>query len=368
MRVLVAGYNTRHIVCSAKRAGYTVYALDHFGDIDLRMCADGVVTFDTIGSSRELMQHAQEFEFDALVLGPGFENFRAPCDTLNNSPDIMDNVTDKAWLAEKLRKLGMPHPDTFIIDGNRVPEFPVMVKPRRGSGGIKNRLITCEAAFSEFASMHGNEEYIAQEFVHGIPGSVSLICTGDEAAAIAVNEQLVGVPWLTHLPFAYCGNVTPLSTSFGDEMKRLAEELACALGLVGSNGVDFIITDDGPVVIEVNPRFQGSIDTVERSTGMNVFDMHVKAFAGELSVPARHTRFSAKALVFPQGMLSVDAGMSMGLRSMLERGLAADIPCEGQRIVPGDPVVTLLGDGQSRDEAMGKVKNCSSQVSRLCKF
>ncbi|HIH44155.1 MAG TPA: ATP-grasp domain-containing protein [Candidatus Methanoperedenaceae archaeon] len=368
MKLLVAGYNTRHIVCSAKRAGYTVYALDHFGDIDLRMCADGVVTFDSIASSRELMQHVQEFGFDALVLGPGFENFRSPCVTLNNSPEIMDSVTDKAWLAEKLRKLGMRHPDTHIVCEDYVPEFPVMVKPRRGSGGIKNRLITCEAALSEFVSTHCDDEYIAQEFVHGIPGSVALICTGDEAQAIAVNEQLVGVPWLTHLPFAYCGNVTPLATPFGDEMMRLAEELACELGLVGSNGVDFMITDDGPVVIEVNPRFQGSIDTVERSTGMNVFDMHVKAFAGALPVQARHARFSAKALVFPHGMLSVDAGMSEGLLSMLDKGLAADIPSEGQRIVPGDPVVTLLAEGQSRDEAMGKVKRCSSHVLRLCKF
>jgi len=43
-----------------------------------------------------------------------------------------------------------------------------------------------------------------------------------------------------------------------------------------------MLTDKGVQVIEVNPRFQGSIDTIELSTGLSIFDAHIKSFDGEL--------------------------------------------------------------------------------------
>ena len=52
------------------------------------------------------------------------------------------------------------------------------------------------------------EELIIQDFLEGIPSSVSLLSTKSQALAVAVNEQLIGIPWLSRLPFAYCGNVT----------------------------------------------------------------------------------------------------------------------------------------------------------------
>ena len=38
--VLVIGYNTRHIICSAKRAGYYVESVSHYEDADLMKCGD----------------------------------------------------------------------------------------------------------------------------------------------------------------------------------------------------------------------------------------------------------------------------------------------------------------------------------------
>ena len=39
-KVLVIANNVRSVVSSAKKAGYSVYALDRFGDVDMRRCAD----------------------------------------------------------------------------------------------------------------------------------------------------------------------------------------------------------------------------------------------------------------------------------------------------------------------------------------
>jgi len=39
-KILVIGFNARHVVCSAKRAGYSVTTVSHFADCDLVKCAD----------------------------------------------------------------------------------------------------------------------------------------------------------------------------------------------------------------------------------------------------------------------------------------------------------------------------------------
>jgi predicted ATP-grasp superfamily ATP-dependent carboligase len=77
---------------------------------------------------------------------------------------------------------------------------------------------------------------------------------------------MIGVPWLTRMQFAYCGNITPYEGKYTEEMCNISEKLVTELGLMGSIGIDIIVTEDGPEIIEINPRFQGSLDTVELAT------------------------------------------------------------------------------------------------------
>ena len=44
-KVLVAGVNTRAVVCSLKKLGYQVYSADYFGAMDLRSCAHKFKSF-----------------------------------------------------------------------------------------------------------------------------------------------------------------------------------------------------------------------------------------------------------------------------------------------------------------------------------
>jgi len=66
-------------------------------------------------------------------------------------------------------------------------------------------------------------------------------------------------------------------------MEALAEELVLEFKLLGSNGVDFLASKKGPVVLEINPRFQGSLDTVEKAMNINLFEAHAGCFRGEPS-------------------------------------------------------------------------------------
>ncbi len=295
--IVVIGYSSRNIACSAKRAGYNVYAIDAFCDVDLRQCtkntrtlypAEGkdIRSFD----STSIIEMVNEFDVspDAVVLGSGFELLdlsELSCPVLNNPASIMERISDKYILSKELKALHVPHPGTYSLNDAGSVDRPMMLKPRCAGGGRFNRIVSTDEhvdnALKEISAIDpalGAQDVILQELVEGIPASVSVIANGEQAQAITVNEQLIGVPGLTNVPFAYCGNITPFENPYAPHMCRIAQEICAQLGLIGSNGVDFMVTDKGPVIIEINARFQGSLDSVEMATGMNLFTTHLEAF------------------------------------------------------------------------------------------
>ncbi len=361
MKILIIGNNTRSLACSAKDAGYTIYALDNFFDLDMQKCSDKAGFIGNL-PMEQIPELAASFgDFDAVVLGPGFEKLRFN-NILNNSQPVVEEVNDKLKMSKKLASMGLPHPHTELLIKAKGNKFPLMIKPRSGSGGMRNYLVTDENQLSDLKARDDAGDFIAQEFMKGIPCSASLISTGDDAVTVALNEQLIGAPWLTRLPFAYCGNITPFRTESGDEMKRYAEGIAMELRLVGSNGVDFILTERGVVVIEVNPRFQGSIDTIELSCGLNIFDAHVKSFSGELPEPRECACFAGKAILYANKKLVVNEGLSGRLIECMHMKRAADIPGEGKVIHPDEPVTTLIGTGKTRGYVIEELERYAKNI------
>jgi predicted ATP-grasp superfamily ATP-dependent carboligase len=363
MKVLVIAKSARSIVCSARKAGHTVCALVCFEDLDMQRCADKSLFIESMPRLYEL---ANSFgDFDAVILGPGFENLRFN-NIFINPTDVIEKVGDKSKLPRKLSSMGIPHPETRAVNSASSLGFPLMIKPKSGSGGVRNMIVRNEEELDFFKERCDADEFIAQEFVEGIPCSASVISTGDDAAVIALNEQLIGVPWLTRLPFAYCGNITPFHTKFSNEIMHYAKQLVLEFKLLGSNGIDFILTEKGIQVIEINPRFQGSLDTVERSTGMNIFDAHIKSFAGELPLLKKPICFAAKTIVFADNKVVIDKRISETLARYMTMGLAVDIPQQGLVIQPDEPVTTMLATAETRQMVLEKVSKSSHYVK--CMF
>jgi predicted ATP-grasp superfamily ATP-dependent carboligase len=361
MKVLVIGNSTRSVVCSAKKAGYTVYALDRFGDMDMRKCADKSGFFEGMPEKR-LHEIALTFgEFDAVILMPGFEKLKFK-NVLNNKLQVLEEVNDKLKIAKNFSKMDIPYPETRSLNKASGLGFPMMIKPRFGSGGMQNAVLRNEEDLASFMERGITEEFIAQEFVEGIPCSASLIGNGDEAVIVALNEQLIGTPWLTKLPFAYCGNITPFNSKFNNEMMQYATRIALKFRLLGSNGVDFMLTEKGVSVLEVNPRFQGSIDTVQLSMGLNIFDAHVKSFSGDLPEPGKPVCFAAKAIVYANRNVVINEKISSTLAICMEKGRAADIPQAGWMVRPDEPVITVLETGKTREIAFEKVETSSRKI------
>lgn len=362
MRILIIGINIRHIVRSASLAGHRVIAVDCYCDLDLARYAKETARMPREGASDRLQFYVDQFCPDAVVLGPGLEESSVKnALVLNNPREKTAQVSDKLWLAGWLEKNGFPFIKTQPLDSLRAPHYPFLVKPRKGAGGVGCRIVQDA---SQLQAIRPEGELIAQELISGLPASVSVIGNGSNARAISANEQLIGVPWAGSKEFRYSGNITPLQVTplqaFQDGMERMAEEIISGLGLVGSNGVDFLLTEKGPVVVEVNSRFQGSLDTVELSGGMNVFQAHLQSFRGMLpEKPAPASRSAGRIILYSPCDQSIEAD--------LERNWTADVPAKGSRIAADDPILSILATGAGRDDVLAKLKMRSAMICDMLK-
>jgi len=355
MRILVIGINIRHIVRSACYAGHEVFAVDCYCDVDLARYAIECAKMPREGTVECISFYVEKFRPDAIVLGPGLEEASFPSvAVLNNPPEKTAQVSDKLWLAGWLEEKGFPFIKTKSLDCLDNPCYPFLVKPRKGAGGVGCRIV------ERAAQMQTHEEdLIAQELIVGRPASVSVIGNGSQARAIAVNEQLIGVPWAGAKGFRYSGNITPL-TFPQCGIDQMAEEIISKLGLLGSNGVDFLLTENGPVVVEVNSRFQGSLDTVELSGGENVFQAHLQSFFGRL--PKRPAPTSCSA-----GRIIVHAPCDLTIETDLVRDWTADVPGKGSRIAADDPILSILAQGSSRDDVIAQLRARTAMLGDMIK-
>ena len=133
-----------------------------------------------------------------------------------------------------------------------------------------------------------------------------------------VTEQLIGRSALGGSGFAWCGNVLPLELPPADGGVRAGADRRHGVdahrrfGLVGVNGLDVVIGRDPegvarPYLLEVNPRFSGSMELAELAFGVNVFSLHVEGLAGRLpqaSAGAEPDGFVGKGIVYAQARRS----------------------------------------------------------------
>jgi uncharacterized protein len=364
LRVLVVGYNTRHIVCSAKRAGFYVESVSHYEDSDLIKCGD-VTRFvrdaspevDADAEYRSLKALVRGISYDYAILASGFETLDIPR-VVGNPLSLSSFVNDKDRLRHKLESLDYPVPQHFDLEDNL--SFPIILKPKRGAGGFRNVLVRDKQHLtSSIEQYHENgwDDVCLQEYVQGIDASASVLSTGKQARTIAINEQLIGLKTLGPLQrFSFCGSVTPLKTSFARKIEETSNALAIDLGLVGTNGIDFIIGANGPVIIEVNPRFQATLDTIEGALGLNLVDAHIKSCQGELITPPRYSRFACRTVYFAEHDFFV--------KKTCEGENYMDIPRKGTFIERAKPVISAIGYGKSRDCAFNSASHYIETVKR----
>jgi len=348
-RVLVAGFSTRHVAQSAAQAGYEVCAVDHFCDQDLFWCTRDRMKFEDLQDLPETVDRmCRRYSFDFVIATSGAEDLAFPIPLCGTPRDQVGRFLDKLDMQHFFEGLNVPVP-RIAADG----EYPVMAKPRRGAGGWRNAVLRDAVEERAWACLYPDIPYIRQQVIDGIPASVCCVANGHAARAIAINEQLLRGN--CESAFGFSGSVTPFDHPLSGQMIALAEKIAATSGCTGTLGIDFVIGEDTPYVIEVNPRFQGTVDTVEIAYACNLFQYHVNACAGTLPEAPKPQEFAARRILF------ADRDMTLGADLKDLAPIVSDIPWPGTFFEEEQAIVSVSGTGKTRDEALGTLdKNISS--------
>jgi len=393
--LLVIGLDVVSLADSARRAGYQIYAVDYFGDQDhKRICNENLSIIKqrpgkTCGylakhfDPKALIKLAKELikknKIDAALLSSGLDDSSDILYDLNdlipiigNNPQTVHEVRNKIEFFKQLKCLGIPHPKTALAQNveeatkmSRDIGYPVLAKPVSGFGGAYIRKVKNS---HELKSVFGDifplsQKIMIQEYIPGIPASMSLISSANAALALTFNEQLLGIHELGQKePFGYCGNVVPLyiKTATKVRCESIAERIASHFGLVGSSGIDLVISKRGvPYVIEVNPRFQGTLECVERVLAMNIVDAHLKAcLQGILpSIKKKLMAFCVRLILYARQRSVVS-----DLNTFEE---VRDIPLPKVIIEEGEPICSIVVKGTERIPSLRKARTKAERIYNL---
>jgi predicted ATP-grasp superfamily ATP-dependent carboligase len=351
-RVLIAGFATRHVARSAWKEGYEVYAVDHFCDQDLSWYTRDRIRFGELEELPDrIAEMAGRHRIDVFIPVSGAETIETAITLSGTDRSTAARLLDKLEVQRFFEREGIPVPP-LAGEG----EFPFIAKPRAGAGGWRNAVIRSRDDLERWQDENPGIGGVFQKQAPGIPASVSCIADGKRAMAIAANEQMLRNGDVS--PFGFIGSITPLDHPLAGRMKALAVKVAAASGCVGSVGIDFVVREE-VWAIEVNPRFQATVDTVEASTGSSLFAFHMDACRGELPLKAPESaRYAARRILFAERDLVVEENLArLGLP-------LADIPWPGTSFEDGQAVVSALATGRSREEALRDLDNTLNKLKR----
>jgi predicted ATP-grasp superfamily ATP-dependent carboligase len=339
-KVLVAGFATRHVVQSAANAGYEVCAVDHFCDQDLWWNTIDREKFCDLADLPDAIHTiCKRHTFDHFIVTSGAEELPTVLPLRGTPKDKIARFMDKLDIQYFFKATNVPVPRLLAAG-----EYPAMVKPRKGAGGWRNTIVRDADEFSAWENLYPGTPFIRQEPVPGVPASVCCVTDGSRARAIAANEQILRGNGESM--FGFSGSVTPFDHPLCELMVTRAEQIAAASGCTGTIGIDFVLGDRMAYAIEINPRFQGTIDTVEMAYGCNMFQCHIDACSGKLPQKSfSPLQVAARSILFAER----DFTLTADLKHLMPH--VADIPWPGTFFEEGQAVVSVYGQGITREGA-----------------
>lgn len=304
--ILSEGYGMlRSLISDCKAAGHNVTIL-----LDSRLKAfnppneaDQIVSVSSPHEVDEKLTELSAMADAVYVIAPEsgqvleklVKNIEASGGTsLNCEADAIRQVSNKMTAYETMKKRGLKVPETVLLDIHEKIEnikrltkelgYPLVFKPLDGvsCGGLSLVIDddNIAGAVKKVARESMSKQFIAQKAIRGKAASAYIISTGDKAVAVTLNRQLVTLASPDE-ESGYYGGAVPFDHSLENEALRAAERAVEAVsGLKGYVGVDIILTNEEPVVLEVNPRLTTSYVGLRRVVNFNPAEAIVDAVIG----------------------------------------------------------------------------------------
>jgi glutathione synthase/RimK-type ligase-like ATP-grasp enzyme len=250
------------------------------------------------------------------------EDLRLPFHSL----DSAHKLTDKHAQREALAAAGLVVPMFRILPKNANPaeaaaigrtfSYPAVLKPRWGQSSRDTLPISSfpqlQATLKDLTGLE-TEDYVLEGFVPdasnelGGSGFANFVSVESVVEGGRIEHAAISARTPFRWPFRETGYFTPsaLSSELEADVHRVATAAAQALGVeVGCLHTEIKLTDDGPVIIEVNGRPGGGIsEMLERASGFSILRTALRLAVGDpvgLDGPIACSRIGYLLYVFPE--------------------------------------------------------------------
>jgi len=336
LKALVLGINTRPVANSLKKLGFYVYSVSYYAPEDLNADKKYYLINPLFhGRLREnyneskLIDMANELvdEVDYIFITSGvfeFENSKIPRwdNIVGNEPKKINEISNKYKTYKKLKNLGFNIPETKKVNNKSqlykfLEEFKTCIlKPIYGSGGGVLKIDLNN--FDDKLIYEIKFPIVAQEYVLGKSFSANFIGN----TFITFNKQII-------IKGMYAGNLTPYP-NLPEKFAEIFEEIIDAFELEGMNGIDFLIRDNEPCIVDINPRILGTFETIEMSASQNLSKALLNNnYAKEIKPKENYL----KRVLFAKEKI---------IANVSKRNFIYDIPKKNAVIEEGEPIATVI--------------------------
>ncbi len=251
---------------------------------------------------------------------------------IGTSPDTIDLAEDRDRFRRKMRKLGIPEPDSDMAstleEALKAAErigYPLMVRPSYVLGGRGMEVVHDEEMLRHYVAaavgVSPERPILIDKFLeNAIEVEADAIADGTDAFVPAVMEhiELAGV----HSGDSACV-IPPISipAKHLETIEEYTRRIAVELNVVGLMNIQYAIAEDTVYILEANPRASRTVPLVSKVCGIPMARLATQVMLGKKladleikkgSVP----HFGVKEAVFPFNMFpEVDPLLGPEMRS-----------------------------------------------------
>lgn len=361
--LLIAAVSGRALAHAAVEAGYVPLVADFFADADTQKMAHACrkmpgdlargFQWKSLGPALAVLAKGAPAPVLGVVYGAGFEDrtrllsrIAENWPLLGNDADRVETIKAPERFFALLDDLAIPHPVTVTVRPRNATGW--VAKRRGGAGG--SHVVPAARLQTRAANVY------YQRLIEGRAVSALFIANGRSARVLGFSEQWTapapGKPW------RFGGAVRPASLSDGaaEEMSRIVICAARASRITGLASADFMLGQNHPYLIEINPRPGATLD-IFAGAAKPLLTLHADAVR-DGKLPWKMPVFEGAA-----AMGYVHAPKTLIVpRSMIWPDWAADLPAPGERIDKQRPICTVLARAGSRGRAKRLIEERKASI------
>jgi len=386
-KLLVVGASVLQLpaIKKAKEKGYLVAAADRDPNAVGIAYADKYYQTSTTDIDG-ILQAATEFQADGIMTLATDMPMRAVANAAFKLglpgilPEVALRATDKGEMIKAFKDNGVASPWFYIAaDEKSLREvidlalYPCIMKPVDNSGSrgvillLRREQIEDSYIYSKSQSRGGG--VIIEEYMQGHEVSVETMTANSTTKILAITDKLTTGP--PH--FVELGHSQPslLPVEVQKQIEELALKAVEAVGIdIGPAHIEIMITEDGPMMIELGARMGGDCITthlVPFSTGIDMVGSTIDLLTGNMTdiIPTLNMGSAIRYFKVPKGrIISIDGvEKAKGIEGVREIILMKTIGDEVRNIQSStDRVGFVVAQGENAKQA---IRICEEAMEKI---